>query len=121
VRHEPESCIHADAPLVSRGRIQSTTTASYTCDFVVTSKNGLFRLYVESKSTLGDVDEVTVGKCLRLRDTLFCRTIVMYGNGTRESIRYKDFGNVLSGEEVDMDEAGMILRLKTEINETLIR
>ena len=87
--HEPESVSFSrTSELVTNGKMQSWSSNSYTCDFVLAK--GLMRLCVESKHDVSGVDESCVLKCRSLRDKSLTRVLCLAGHD--DALHWYDFG-----------------------------
>ena len=91
VKHEPETLLDLHEPSVVDGVPVDVTdmSRSYTCDFVVASRDGCHRFCVESKPIEEHVTDEARAKCRVLRDTTLTRVIFMVGTTT---VRYLDLG-----------------------------
>ena len=91
VRHEPETLLDLHDLSVVDGVAKDVCdlTSSYTCDFVVASKDGCQRLCVESKPSAESVTEEALVKCRILRDRTFSRVVFLVGS---HALRWLDMG-----------------------------
>lgn len=94
VCHEPETVLDLHEPTVVDGRMRTAAEMvnSYTCDFVVASKDGARRLCVESKPCVEHVTDTAILKCRRLRDSTLTRVCFLVGNG--DNSKWLDIGPI---------------------------
>lgn len=98
VRHEPETLhlVDAHSPSVVDGAYHTDPCfGEYTCDFVVSHRQGLARVCVESKPCVEFVDNMAIAKARKLRDLTFTRVVVMAGSGVND-LRWLDLGPPLA-------------------------
>jgi len=98
LRHEPETMhlVDVPAPSVVDGAYHTAPCfGEYTCDYVVSHREGMARVCVESKPCVEFVDEMAIAKARKLRDLTYTRVVVMAGSGV-DDLRWLDLGAPLT-------------------------
>lgn len=88
IAHEPEAAVNLDGALVKDGRWSSWSADTYTVDFICCL--GVMRVCIESKSSVAEVDQRSLARCLALRDGSMTRVVVLAGHGSEQ--RWFDMG-----------------------------